>query len=135
MESFNYSRNAERFLADIKNLYKKTCWSIIAGEGTGSNVSINFGEKILLKRPLKNPHLSEEERKYDGEYGLYITCSWRMDSDMHVVCGSKEPNRNNGAMVKGLKNLLNARVADIIVSKPAFDLVLNFDNKYSLKIS
>jgi hypothetical protein len=43
-------------LAALKILPGKTCWSFIGGSGTGSMVSLDFGEKVPRKKPVGNPH-------------------------------------------------------------------------------
>lgn len=122
------------FLENLKRLNKTKCWGAFAGEGTGSNFSLSFGEKKLRKKELKNKHLSEKGRKYEPELSLFVTCSWRLDSETSILCSSKENNSNTGSMVRSLKKVIGKRVMDINVFEPAFDLIITFDGGLSLKI-
>ena len=123
------------FFSEIQKLNKLECWSVIAGEGTGSHASLDFGKKIMRDRPLSNPNLSEDSKKYAGEYSILLEeCSWTVESQEGVVCGSESPNHNDGEMVNGLKKLLGGRVYDIKLSRPSLDLHIEFDNGLTLKL-
>ena len=66
---------------------KMNCWSVIAGEGSGSIVTINFGDQVERPQILSNPNLSEEEKKFVGEWSIYTSGSyWSLvvDGWMHV---------------------------------------------------
>lgn len=122
------------FSKNIKRLIGQNCWSVIAGKGTGSNIALDFGKKILRKTEIKNDYLSEEQRKYVGEFSLYITCSWRLDSDTGVICGSKEPNQNDGPMIEGIKKITTKNIIDIEILSPAFDLLIQFEGRLTLRL-
>jgi hypothetical protein len=122
------------FQNNLKCLIGKECWSIIGGAGTGSNISLAFGEKVPKKRPLKNRSLTDEERNFNGEFSLYITCTWRIDSELEVACGCREDNSAKGPMLRGLQKLVNQRVISVCLSPPALDLSLTFENNLSLRI-
>jgi hypothetical protein len=40
----------------------RPCWGFVAGKGTGSNFTMDFGRKLKRARPLTNPHLSGSSR-------------------------------------------------------------------------
>lgn len=134
MEPIKMTNKTDAFTNNIKRLIGQNCWSMTAGEGTGSNIALDFGRKILRKTEIKNDYLSEDQRKYRGEFSLYITCSWRLDSHSGVICGSKEPNQNNGPMIEGLKRIVTKRIIDIDIISPAFDLIIQFDDRLTLRI-
>jgi hypothetical protein len=118
----------------LKMIVDKHCWSFTAGEGTGSVIEFDFGKKIKRKKPLSNKYLSEEQRAFQGEYDLFVECSWRLDERKDVICSSKDSNKENGVIVSGLKRLVNKKVISIEIHKPAYDLDLYFINNLTLKI-
>ena len=121
------------YIAEIEKLEQLKCWSVIAGEGTGSHIELYFGKKILRKHPLKNPYLSKEVRKFDSEFSLFAEeCSWRLESDREVICGSMSENDNDGVMLSGLMRLLNQKVHDVLVLTPSLDLKIEFNNNLRL---
>jgi hypothetical protein len=124
----------EKFFSDINTLCSKICWGIVAGEGTGSTIALDFGEKIPRKKKILNPTLTDEQKKYTAELSLFISCAWRIESDNKVICGSTDPNANDGPMVRGLKNLVDHKVDSIHVLLPSFDLSLLFDGFLWLRV-
>src|SRR5215470_15713937 len=63
----------------LNRLVGQLCWGVSAGAGTGSIVDLKIGRKILRKTPVRNPHLSRLQRKYDSEYAIFIECAWLTD--------------------------------------------------------
>ena len=110
------------------------CWGIAAGRGTGSIVSLHFGAKMLRRIPLNNPHLSNELREYDSQMGLFITCSWRLDSDSDVICGWTDSNEEGGPMLSGLQKIVGQKVKQVDLILPGLDLGLHFSNSLLLRI-
>ncbi|MDM8549321.1 hypothetical protein QUF72_04550 [Desulfobacterales bacterium HSG2] len=124
----------EEFLSALKNLAGKRCWGVAAGEGTGSVVALDCGDKIPRDRPLRNVHLAEDQRRYKAELSLFIWCSWRLDSDTEVICGATDPNDNDGPMINGLMNLPDRRVESVDALLPGLDLTLRFDGPFCLRV-
>ncbi len=122
------------FFCALNKLISKKCWGYVAGAGVGSIIKIALGKKIKRKVPSKNKHISEEMRNNTAEYSLLITCTWRLDSPNSIICSSKNSNKNDGPMVQGLKSILNRTVISVKCFEPAYDLVINFEGNYSLKI-
>ncbi|WAC20021.1 hypothetical protein OVA24_01340 [Luteolibacter sp. SL250] len=111
------------------------CWAFIAGSGTGSMVTLDFGGKVARLRPLKNRHVSEDARNYKGEYCLFLQhCAWRIESADEVICSSSSSNHHGGPMLRGLQRLIGQRVSEATVHAPSFDLVLQFGNGLRLSI-
>lgn len=116
-------------------LRQKVCWSTIAGRGTGSHVSFRFGRKLLMEKPLKNPNLSEDERKYEGEFWIFIQlAAWRLEENGVVICGSTSPNGKGEAMLTGLKKLVGEQIDSYLLSQPVNDLSLYFTNQKVLHL-
>jgi hypothetical protein len=117
-----------------KRLHSSVCWSVVAGAGTGSLVSLDFGEKIIRTKPLKNPALSDEQRNYFGENVLYIECAWRLQTRSEVICSSTSGNLENQSMVDGLRQIIGAHVVKVRAQLPGGDMEIIFDNGISLLI-
>lgn len=122
------------FRKSLNNFVGQPCWGIVAGKGTGSVISLHFGNKIPSPLPINNPHLSNDLQKYEGEMILFIQCVWRIDSEVEVICGCWEDNTKDGSMLKGLQNIVEQKVESIELSLPAWDLAIHFSNLITLKI-
>ena len=121
-------------LRDLFAILGEECWGVVGGEGTGSVILLHIGVRTLRAKPVRNPYLSDFVRRYDSAYTLRIMCPWRIDSPTEVVAGSHMPNSNDGPMVKGFESICGKTVTSVSCSAPAFDLILKFDNLYSLVI-
>jgi hypothetical protein len=131
MEFSDLEKTVERIL---QNLVGKCCWGFVAGEGTGSTVSLDFGKKVPLQVPNKNPLLTEDQRKYEGEINLFIESPWTLTSESGIVCSSDDPDDNDGPMVQGLWKIVNKQVRNVKILKPSHDLIINFEGKFTLNI-
>lgn len=110
------------------------CRSVIAGAGTGSRMSLGFGEARARRKPLTNSTLSEFQKKFETSHKLFITCSWRLDAPSRVICGAWDDNREGGPMLEGLARLCDHRVSDLLFRQPGLDLELTFDHGLRLTI-
>lgn len=120
---------SEFYTEEIEKLNQLECWAIIAGEGTGSHVDLFFGQKIVRKKPLTNPYLSDVAKKFDSEFSLFVEeCAWRVESGTEVLCGSMSENSNDGIMLNGLMALLNQKVSNVVFLTPSLDLKIEFKN-------
>jgi len=122
------------FKADLARLTGQVCWGFIAGAGTGSALNLNLGGRVPRKVPARNPHLTEEQRMFDGELGLFVECVWRLDSASEVVCGAWDDNSAGGPMLEGLRLLVGQVVASVETEGPAFDLRVGFGNSLTLRV-
>lgn len=41
-----------------------------------SGVLLDLGDRVEKERPTKNPRLTAEQRRYQGESSVFITCTW-----------------------------------------------------------
>ena len=124
------------FCADLLRFSGKSiCWGIAAGTGTGSMATLYFGGKRPRARPLKNLRLSEEVRKYEGEYCLYLEdCDWRIQTRDEVIASSVSSNKEGGAMLLALESLVGESVVNAKVDKVSFDLRIRFGNGAELMV-
>ncbi len=119
---------------EIHNLVGKECWGTVAGEGAGSFISLEIGDKIPRRKLVDNSALEMIVRNYEGEYGLSIECAWRLDSDKEVICGSWDDNSKKGKMLQGLNLLVGRHITRVDLLKPAWDLTVEFSDSLILKI-
>lgn len=126
--------SSESFNHEITSLVGTQCWGFVAGEGTGSTIALDFGGKILRKRTLKNPLLTEVQRNYEAELSLIVFCAWRLESENRIICSSTDSNHNDGPMVEGLNSLINCRITSVNVFPVSYDLILLFNNSMKLTI-
>jgi len=122
-------RLAREFALTLKSLVGKRCWGVSAGEGTGSVFVLDFGRQIPRDKPIANPHLTPEQRRYTGELSLMVWSAWRIDAKHTVVCGWNDSSRNDGPMVRGLKSLVGRSVKSVSFDRPAFDLEVRFQER------
>jgi hypothetical protein len=121
--------------AALRSLEGLRCWSIIAGRGTEAAFTADFGEKVPREgSSLKNPHLTDEQRQFKGEFSFYVTCAWRIDGPNEVVGAWTDGYETVDAMVSALEKLVDQRVASVEIVKPAWDLRIGFANGLTLNI-
>jgi len=126
------SEEERKLQAAVAALKSETCWSIIAGEGTGSLISLAFGEKNKRPRILRNRNLTEEEREFEGEFELYVECAWRLETEQDVLCTSTSSNGSGGLMIEALRQLVGKAINQARLMWPAADIRLDFDGGFSL---
>ncbi len=124
----------DEYTNELRGLIGKPCWAFYAGPSTASAVDLHFGKKIPRAIPLLNPHLSEQERFYDGEISLFFECAWRLDSEGEVICGSTDSSENDGPMQRGLGLIVGRAVKSVKAELPACDLTVRFDGDIVLKV-
>ena len=122
------------FRTAMAELVGKECWSVIAGSGTGSIVTLNFGERIPVKRWLSNETLSSDSRRFEGEYALYIECGWRVRSPQGMICSWSSDNAANGPMLTGLQQLEGGTTSVVEISEETYDLRVEFEDGLSLDV-
>lgn len=108
------------------------CWYVSAGGNyVGSSFSLALGGKVPRERPLTNTAHSDEFRNYKGEANLLVWCSWRLDGQESPQSSSDDTDEGR---LRALDQLVGARVVDVVVERPAWDLKLLFSPFYSLKL-
>lgn len=117
-------------------LIGKRCWSIIAGAGTGSMMSLAFGEKFRRERPLRNPTLSPEQRDFMGEFVIFVKESpWRVVNENNdTICDSGDDNAAGGPMLTGLQRLIGGSVVSINIANDAGGLNLLFSDGLCIQL-
>ncbi len=119
---------------EIEQLFDKEVFALTCGPSTGSRFKLEIGKKVLRERYINNPHLTEENRKFQGEYSLMVYCSWRLqDKNDKVIASWQDSNEKEGLMTKGLESLVGDKITNISFS-PQFDCVINFTSGRYLNI-
>lgn len=116
-------------LSELVNL---PCWGIIAGKGSGSVVSLYFGEILPRKCPLKNPTLSDKIRNNESQYSVMLWSAWQLYNRDHLLCEWTDSNLEDDFYkifkLEG-KKMIKFEVNDERIIK------LNFSESYMLKVS
>jgi len=116
-------------------LRRKRCWSVLAGPGTGSMVTLAFGKRVPRPRPISNPTLTEEQNRFDGELKLFLKdAAWRIDGKRGPVCSSTDNNKRGGPMLRGLNRLVGKKVTSATVAGTAADLTISFSGGLRLLV-
>jgi hypothetical protein len=130
----NRSEHRVHLEAELSKMIGRRCWSIVAGPGTGSVVSLGLGDKVRRTKPLTNSHLSYDQRMFESEFEIFIESFWRLDGPSQVICGGWDDNRPEGPMLTGLRRLEGKELLDSHVSDPGLDLVLCFEDDLRLRV-
>lgn len=122
------SNMAPPFEFALSLLVGKPLWGIIAGWGTGSNVSMHFGQKLRLSKPIQNLHLSEDCRMFSGEYGLFLQgVAWRVLHAGVVICDFNSDNRTGCEMQEGMGRLKDKFVVSVLVDPADWAFKIEFE--------
>jgi hypothetical protein len=118
----------------ISSFREQKCWSVIAGAGSGSLITLAFGRKVRRTRSLRNQHLTEVQRDFEGELELYVECAWRLETTTSVICTSTSNNEHGGTMLGGLEKLIGTTIVEAKLTHPAMDIKIAFDNGLTLVV-
>ena len=83
----------------FNQLVGEKCNSFVGGKGPGSIISLNIGHQKLRNKPSKNPHISENARLYDSDFGFLIYCCWRISVNGQITCSWRDALGNNGKVL------------------------------------
>lgn len=123
----------EEFLSAVTG---ETCWSVIAGAGTGSMFTMALGDKLRRARPIPNSCLSDDQRAFDGEFVVFIkNASWRIEQRGRTLCTSNDSNASGGAMLSGLMHLVENAISSARVTDGVGSLALTFADNICLIVS
>lgn len=100
------------------------CWYVSSGgKYVGSTFSLALGDKVPRNIPLTNQAHSSEFRNYEGEANLIAWCTWRLDGPDSPETSSDD---TEAGMQSALQGLIGARIVDMVIERPAWDLRLLF---------
>ena len=116
-------------------LLDKEIWGVIASVKTGYSFRLCIGNKIPLSAPLKGRFLSETVRNNKSEQFIVVeNAAWRLNDIGRVICSSKSENSDDSKMIKGLNNLIGAKIQKLSLEFPGGDLLILLDNNLQLAI-
>lgn len=110
------------------------CWSLIAGKGTGSRILLDFGERRLRSTALDNNRLRPDQRQYESDLSLFVSCAWRLDLVDEVLCGWTDFDDDTGEPPEPLHQLEGRTVTNFAIAEPGADATVEFDDGLSLRI-
>jgi hypothetical protein len=123
------------FESELQRLVSLECWSVKGGKPTGSMVTFEFGRKILRNNPIGNPNLTDDERNYTGEVGLFTYfCPWRIEHGDDIISSWNDDNSKEGPMLRALYRLLDETVERVELLRPGLDLNLYFTGNLVLRL-
>jgi hypothetical protein len=125
---------ARRFSTELDAVRGRKCWAVYYGESTGAVIQVHFEQKILRVEPLLNPNLSEDERRFDGEYALYISCAWRLDDNQNILFSSGNALSHPEGLAVALEQLVGQQLVGVEASPPGWDATLTFDSGLRLRV-
>ena len=106
------------------------------GVSAGSMFSLDFGNKLKSGMVINNDMLREEQRKFVGEYTLYVCMTgWSLYHDKKCICNCNDSNANDGPMVLGLQRLEEKKLLYFKSGKSPAELRLDFSEGYQLVLS
>jgi len=97
--------------------------------------TMDFGKRVPRPSPIRNPVLTREQREFEGEVTFFLQhAAWRIDRYERAICSSSDTNDLKGPMLRGLRRLLNKRVASVAILGMAGDLRIEFEGGFRLLV-
>ena len=122
----------DKFCKSLLLLKDKPLWGMSAGNKKGCNLHFRFGAELPEEKQIFLINVPDAyPREYQGEYDLFIKCTWRLDSQEKVLCSNKSYFRT---VCRGLNKIKGKVVRDIELHFPGYDLTLYFDKGLTFKI-
>ncbi|MBC7818011.1 MAG: hypothetical protein IAG10_14060 [Planctomycetaceae bacterium] len=120
---------ANCLLDGLQNLHSKECWRVFCGPSTGTSLDIHFCPLVARQEPLRNPKLSELERTHSGAIGLFVHCSWRLQTSERVVAASGVAEADS-ELVWAVPQILQGRKVEAITgpTTPSNDVAIRFSD-------
>lgn len=115
----------------LEPLTNRECWSIIGGSGTGSVLTLGFGERVQGSLS-SNPSLTIEERRYEPEFAVHVECAWRVDTEQSVLFTWTQVG-DPGIWAEVRDALRGRRAERITIDEPAADLTIHLSGHMIFK--
>lgn len=111
----------------VKRLVGLPCSRVVAGQGVGTAVNLDFGKAVRSKK-VKTSRGSHEFSMYEAS--IFVQdATWRLEDTFSVICSSAADDNSEGsALSQGLNRLLNQRIIEASLGNLANDLTLKFEN-------
>lgn len=118
----------------LSRLRNQRVWHAFGGEVHGATIGLDIGRRRKRAVPLTNPRVSEEVRRYEGQFGLFVTCAWRLELESRVVCSSESEEDDGRDIAEGMANLIGRVIVDVQVDERTFDLALTLRPEARLSV-
>ncbi|MDD4889091.1 MAG: hypothetical protein PHU85_04110 [Phycisphaerae bacterium] len=123
----NQERTANEIRAALLGL---KCWNVACGGSAGTTFQLALGGKEPRKVPLRNPNVSEQYRRFEGQVGLMVWCSWRLEGVAGPLTSSED---ESPGLVKGLARLTGKSIVRAALTDDWY-LQLDFSGELRLSI-
>lgn len=109
------------------------CTEITAGMGVGTAVSLGFGP-VIKRKTIETKRGPREVTIHQAS--IFVQDStWRLEDSNSVICSSAaDDNSPSSALVLGMNQLLDQKLAVARVYNTGLDLVLAFENGWKLLV-
>lgn len=119
----------------FSELMGKKCWSVIGGGATGSMLYFHIGRQMARDKPLRNPTLTETERKFTGEFSIFIqNAHWEIFRAAESIADCTDDNNPGGRMLSGVDLLIGNEVIDYRYSSDSSNFTVSFLHGFSLVV-
>ena len=99
----------------------------------GSRFALDFGAQLKADIIIGNDMLREDQRKFVGEYSLFVTnTGWKLYHGSEVICHCNDSNKNDGPMVLGLSQLEGKKMLRFKFGESHAELMIAFSENYRL---
>jgi hypothetical protein len=115
----------------LARLLEQRCWHVSAGRGAGASFTLAFGRRVRRSVPLKNQHQPRIYRENEGQFCVFVLCSWRLEGPRAALSSS---DHESDEIAADLRQLVGQRVVGAKVIPPAWDLRLDFSGRLTLAI-
>ncbi len=115
----------------LARLLGQRCWHLSAGKGTGASFTLALGRRMRRSVPLKNPNQPRIYRENEGEFCVFVLCSWRLEGPRAALSSS---DHESDEVAADLGRLVGQRLVGAKLIPPAWDLRLKFSRGLTLAI-
>lgn len=109
-------------------------WGVSTGGAAGTRLLFDAGAKVARDKPIDNDALMPDVRTHEGEYTLFITCPWRIQTSEGVVVTSGDDPSPDGLLVKAAHSIAGGRIDTVRHQVPGNDLQVTFTNGMTIWI-
>jgi hypothetical protein len=87
---------------------------------------------VPLTRPATNPHLTDEQRRFEGEKSVFIQCTWNVIAPSAMLSAPPADDRHE-KWNRELALIVGATATAASVDEATLTLQIEFDNKVALR--
>lgn len=123
---------SEILATEIKQmLLGQKCWYVGCGGCVGTTFQFALGKKIRRPKLLKNPTASREFQQFEGERGLLVWCSWRLErAGLGMTSSEDEQDARRDEALRSLAG----RTIERVTIETGWYLRVDFDDQSVLTV-